>query len=204
MMLSAPISICFSWDSSWNVSLLEYKTVNVIFLISFIDIYYKFGMLARFGNYLVPLLILLQLLIEVMSQNNTEVNATLNAQKKATVFKYFIFSEKCYNTLVIDRNFAHFECIKFVLFEFNLDSFENSELRDCRRGSRRQSAPNYKNHQQQEHQRSVILKRRTGRNQLYCCICLQHLQRQPFQHLWLDLADRLSNVAHSSFVCGFW
>ena len=67
-------------------------------------------MISRLGNCLVPLLILLQLLVEATTENAT-VTATA---KSATVYKYWIFSEQCYHTLLVDRNFANFECVKLV------------------------------------------------------------------------------------------
>lgn len=114
-------------------------------------------MISRFGNFFVPLLILLQLLIEVMSQNATSADPVVQAEKKtAIVYKYWIFSEQCYNTLVINRNFAEFECIKFVKIVFTLDCLKDTQLWYCDWSIDCQSTPNSENHHKQKHIRSIF------------------------------------------------
>jgi hypothetical protein len=63
---------------------------------------------------ILPLLLLLQLLVEVASQNLTEPAGNATVTAKHGTFKYFIFSEQCYETFILQHNFYDIPCLKLV------------------------------------------------------------------------------------------
>ena len=67
-------------------------------------------MIPQLKDNLLALLILLQLVVQVFSHSSQSEESP-----QPLVFRYYIFSEQCFNSFVMDNNFRDIPCLKLVL-----------------------------------------------------------------------------------------